>query len=133
MKSSLLPKGLRFRLPEHSDAKPALLRKSKQTHQTRVYTKSLRDHDANFAHEFTLNCHEVFNIIKVELQLMADQCKPPPVLFSRSSSVSIVTVCYTVPSALLEQGPLRPSRERSPVLPDPTLSYPFQSCSHPGL
>jgi hypothetical protein len=49
-----------------------------------VYTKSLRDHSANFDHKFNLNCHEVFNITKVELQVMAYQRNLQPVLFNKS-------------------------------------------------
>jgi hypothetical protein len=78
----------------------------------RIYTKSLRYYVANFDHKFNLNCHEVFNITKAELQL-AYQRNAPPVI--------VVIVCYSVAAALLEQGPLRP-RDRSLVLPNPILS-----------
>jgi hypothetical protein len=47
-----------------------------------ICAKSL-DHGANLDHIFKLNCCEVFDIIKVEVQL-SRQCKPSPVLFKKS-------------------------------------------------
>lgn len=66
-----------------------------------VYTKSLGDHSANLNHKFNLNCHEVFNIIKVELRLMIYQCNPLPMLldksqFSASHSCYLVHVCAKI-------------------------------------
>jgi hypothetical protein len=62
-----------------------------------VYTKFLRGQGADFDHKFNLKCHEMFNINKVELPLMAYQCNSPPVLFNHSSgSISVVILCKCV-------------------------------------